>query len=73
LDSRIDGFVWIVLAIVIILWTPAFFKTFNFLSLIVLGLDVALPFLALVDLKVIPASFSVIPAYALLFSGIVAI
>jgi succinate-acetate transporter protein len=43
------------------------------LSLVVLALDVALPFIALVDLKILPKSFSVIPAYALLVAALFAI
>jgi len=72
-DTRIDGFAWLALTLVLFLWTPAFFKPFGFLTLIVLALDVALPFIALVDLKILPAAFSVIPAYALLVAGILAI
>ncbi|MDR2036181.1 MAG: GPR1/FUN34/YaaH family transporter [Coriobacteriales bacterium] len=73
LDTRIDGYAWLVLTLVIYLWTPAFFKTFNILSLIVLALDVALPFVALVDLKILPANLTVIAAYALLTAGVLAI
>jgi len=73
LDSRIDGYVWLALTIVVYLWTPAFFKSFNLLTLVVLALDVALPFLALIDLKVLPSNLSHIPAYALLAAGLVAV
>ncbi len=72
-DTTIDGYAWLALTIVVYLWTPAFFKTFSLLSLIVLALDVALPFIVLVDLKVLSADFSPIAAYALLVSGIIAI
>jgi len=72
-DSRIDGYAWIVLTLVLYLWTPAFLKSFGLLSLIVLAIDAALPFIALVDLKILPPSFSVIPAYALLTAAILAI
>ncbi|MCL2167034.1 MAG: hypothetical protein FWH49_07100, partial [Clostridiales bacterium] len=54
-------------------WTPAFFKSFGLLSLVVLALDVALPFIALIDLKVLPGSLSPIPAYALLAAALIAI
>ena len=72
-DTRIDGFAWLALTIVLYLWTPAFFKPFGLLSLSILALDVSLPFIALIDLQVLPASLSVIPAYALLTSGLIAI
>jgi len=73
LDTRIDGYAWLALTLVVLLWTPAFLKSFGFLSLVVLALDVALPFITLIDLKVLPAGFSVIPAYALLFAALCAI
>ena len=73
IDTRIDGFAWIALTLVVYLWTPAFFKPFGLLSLVVLALDAALPFIALIDLQILPASFSFIPAYALLVSGLIAI
>ena len=72
-DTRIDGYAWLALTIVVFLWTPAFFKSFGMLSLIVTALDVALPFITLLDLKVLPSSMAVIPAYALLVSGLIAI
>jgi succinate-acetate transporter protein len=72
-DTRIDGYAWLALTIVVYLWTPAFLKQFNLLSLVVLALDVALPFIALIDLQVLPSTLSPIPAYALLISGIIAI
>jgi succinate-acetate transporter protein len=73
LDTRIDGFAWLALTLVVYLWTPAFMKSFGLLSLVVLALDVALPFITLIDLKVLPKSFSVIPAYALLAAALFAI
>ena len=73
LDARIDGYAWLALTLVVLLWTPAFLKPFSLLSLIVLALDVALPFITLLDLKVLPASFSPIPAYALLVAGLLGI
>jgi len=73
LDTRIDGFAWLALTMVLLLWTPAFLKPFSLLSLIVLTLDVALPFIALIDLQILPASLSLIPAYALLASGLIGI
>jgi succinate-acetate transporter protein len=73
LDSRIDGYAWLALTIALLLWTPAFLKTFSLLSLIVLALDVSLPFITLIDLKVLPASLSVVPAYGLLVAALFAL
>lgn len=72
-DGRIDGYAWAMLTVVVILWTPAFFKKFSLLSVIILLLDVALPFIALTDLQLIPKAYSVISAWALLLAGIVAV
>jgi succinate-acetate transporter protein len=73
LDGRMDGWAWLVLSISLIMWTPAFFKTPLVLSLIVLVLDVALPCIALIDLGVLPKTFSNIPAFGLLIAGILGI
>ena len=77
LDTRIDGYAWLALTIVVYLWTPAFLKPFNLLSLVVLALDVALPLITLGDLKVLPASaapvFASAAGYALLASALFAI
>lgn len=73
LDSRIDGYAWSVLAIILLLWTPAFFKSFSLLSVIVILLDVALPFIALTDLGLLAKGFEQISAWALLASGVVAV
>jgi succinate-acetate transporter protein len=73
LDARIDGFAWAALTVAMFLWTPAFCKSFNLLSLSILALDVALPFIVLMDLKVISAAFAPVPAYALLVAGIIAL
>jgi succinate-acetate transporter protein len=72
-DARIDGWAWLVLSIVLIMWTPAFFKTPLLLNLIVIGLDIALPFIAFIDLGILSKSFSAIPAWTLLFTGIIGI
>jgi succinate-acetate transporter protein len=73
LDGRIDGYVWAALAIVVWLWTPAFFAKFNLLSVIVALLDIALPFIALVDLGVLSHDFASIPAWSLLAAGATAV
>jgi succinate-acetate transporter protein len=70
LDARIDGWAWLVLTIVVMLWTPAFLKTPLVLSLIVFALDISLPFITLMDLGILSKSFAVIPAWGLLIAGI---
>lgn len=73
LDTRIDGWAWLVLTVTLILWTPAFFKTPLILTLVVIAIDVALPFITLIDLGILPKTYSSIPAWALLIAGILAI
>lgn len=73
LDARVDGYAWTVLAVVMILWTPAFFKTFSLLSIVILFVDIALPFVALTDLGLIPKELSHVAGWALLAAGVVAI
>ncbi len=70
LDAHIDGWAWLVLTLVLYMWTPAFFKTPLVLTLIILALDVALPFIAFMDLGILPKTYSVIPAWSLLMAGI---
>ena len=72
-DARIDGWAWAALTLVVWLWTPAFFKTFGFLSLIVSALCVACPVIALIDLELLPKNYAFIPAYALLAAALIAI
>jgi len=72
-DARIDGYAWMALTLVLFLWTPAFLRSFSLLSLIILALDVALPFIVLLDLKILPPEFAVVPAYALLAAALIAI
>jgi succinate-acetate transporter protein len=77
LDARIDGYAWIALTLVMLLWTPAFLKTFSLLSCIILAVDVALPFKTLLNLAVLPADFVPVAKYiagiALLVAGIFAV
>ncbi len=73
IDGRIDGYVWIALTTALILWTPAFFKSTKLLTFVVLFLDVALPFITLMDLGVMPSSFSMIPAIFMLLAGVTAL
>jgi succinate-acetate transporter protein len=73
LDGRIDGYAWCILTIVTLLWTPAFFKKFSLLSVVVVLIDIALPFIALIDIGAIPATFAPVPAWALLAAALVAV
>ncbi|MEI6856937.1 MAG: hypothetical protein V5784_05430 [Psychrilyobacter sp.] len=72
-DARIDGWAWMVLTLSLILWTPAFFKSTRLLTIVILALDVSLPFVTLMDLGVLPRTYAVIPAWGFLTAGIVAI
>jgi len=72
-DARIDGWAWMVLTLATLLWTPAFFKSTRLLTMIVLALDVSLPFITLMDLGILPKSYAVVPAWGLLVAGIIAI
>ena len=77
LDSRIDGWAWMVLALVIILWTPAFYKGSALLFIIVLLLDIAVPCIVIADLKIfepeITSIFSNVAGWLLLGCGIIGI
>ena len=73
LDASIDGYAWAVLTVVIWLWTPAFCTKFSLLSVIVILLDIATPFITLTDLGVLPKIYSQISAWALLGAGLTAI
>ncbi len=73
LDARVDGWAWLALTFITILWTPAFFKSTLLLTLIMVCLDISLPFIALIDIGILDKSFSNIPAWGLLMAGIIAI
>ncbi|MDD2483967.1 MAG: GPR1/FUN34/YaaH family transporter [Eubacteriales bacterium] len=73
LDGRLDGYVWVTLAVTLILWTPAFCKKLTLLSFVVIFIDIALPFIGLIDLGVVPKDYAFIPAWALLFAAITAV
>ncbi|MCL2513304.1 MAG: GPR1/FUN34/YaaH family transporter [Oscillospiraceae bacterium] len=73
LDARIDGYAWAILTIVLLLWTPAFFRKFSLLSVIVALLDVALPFITLTDLQILDKSWSAVSAWSLLAAGVIAV
>ncbi len=62
LDTRIDGWAWMALTLVVWLWAPAFSKSPLLLFLIVIFLGAALPFIFLMDLKVFDAGFAAVAA-----------
>jgi len=77
LDTRIDGWAWLCLMCVVLLWTPAFLKGPAILFTIVAVLNVAVPCIALGDLKIFSAEVNAILAqvagHALLVCGILGI
>lgn len=77
LDTRIDGWCWMVLMLAVILWTPAFYKTPAILFFLVIGVDIAVPFVVMNDLKIFSPETSKILAsiagHTLLICGILGI
>lgn len=74
LDTRIDGWAWLALAITVALWAPAFYKASALLFAIVVVLNVALPCIVLSDLKLfapeVSKVFGEVAGWALLLCGI---
>jgi len=77
LDTRIDGWAWMVLMLVVLLWTPAFFKGSGMLFLMMLVLNLAVPCVVISDLKLFApetsAIFSQAAGWLLLVCGIMGI
>lgn len=74
LDARIDGWAWLVLFIILILWTPAYLKQSPLaMGLCVLALDVAVFFVAFMDLTLIARTYASVAAFFLLIAGILGI
>jgi uncharacterized protein len=72
-STYIDGWAWLALMIVVLLWTPAYFKSPLMLTLIVLALDTALPFIIFEKIglwKDCKETFAHIAGWALLMAGI---
>lgn len=69
-DTRIDGWAWIILTLSVWMWTPAFFKSPLVFILMVLSIDVACPFIMLMDIGAISHDYALIPANALLLAGL---
>ena len=76
-DTRVDGWAWLALALVVLLWTPAFFKGPGLLFILVVVLNIALPCIVINDLKLVSGMASTVLAYiagyALLTCGIIGI
>jgi Predicted membrane protein len=74
LNTVVDGWAWLALAVFIVLWTPAYFKGTSILALAVIFLDIAVVAIALMDLKILDkATGDPIAAYTLLITGILAL
>ncbi len=74
LDATIDGYMFLVLALVLTLWTPGFLKGSPMvLSVIIMILDVGLFFIAFMDLKLLTHAFALPTAYLCLTAGILCI
>ncbi len=70
IDARIDGWAWMALALALLMWTPGYFKAPLSLFAVVLALDVAVPLVALMDLKWLPGSLTMVSGTALYIAGI---
>jgi succinate-acetate transporter protein len=73
LDGRIDGYAWAALTLVTWLWTPAFFKKFSLLSILIVLVDIALPLIVLADFGVAPVILKKIAAWPFLLACLTAI
>lgn len=73
IDTRIDGWAWLALTIALLMWTPAFFKGPSVMTLLVVLIDIALPIITFMDMKVLSSSYAPIAGYALLGAGILAV
>jgi len=73
LDTTIDGYAWVVLASSLLLWTPGYFKAPLVMGLLVLSLDVAVPIIALKDLKILGSTAAFIAGIFLFIAGTLAI
>ena len=70
IDARIDGWALAALAIALLAWTPAYFKSPLSLLAVVLALDVAVPLIALMDMQVLSSTFSPVAGNFLLLAGL---
>ncbi len=72
IDHHIDGWAWMVLALALLTWTPAYLKQGALmLTMVVLFLDIAVPFVALRDLGWVASTVAnPIAGWTLLAAGI---
>lgn len=74
IDPRIEGYAWLVCALVLIGWTPGYFKNTPLaLTAIVLLVDIALIIIAFVDMAVMPKPYIAIAGWLLLVTSLLAI
>lgn len=74
LDTTIDGWAWMVLFFILVLYTVAYLRESNLvMNFILLFLDVGVFFVTFIDIAWLPASFKPAAAYPLLAAGILAI
>lgn len=69
IDTHIDGWAWLPLAIALIAWTPAYLKSPLTMFVVVVLLDPAVLIISLMDMGAIAKTFAPIAAYLLLFAG----
>ncbi len=73
-DPHISGWAWLPLAVSLLMWTPAYFKSPLSLLFVVLSLDIAVPLIALMDLGVVTGAWApIVAGYALLIAGMFAV
>jgi len=73
IDAGIDGYAWLVLAIALVMWTPAYFKGPLFMTLAVVCVDVAVVIIAGMDLGILARSLSPIAGGFLGIAGLLAL
>ena len=70
IDARVDGWAWLVLAVSLTLWTPAYMKGSNaIMSLCVICVDIAAFFVAFIDMGVLDHTMKAIPGWFLFIAG----
>lgn len=74
LDATIDGWAWMVLFFILVMYTFAYLRESNLvMNFILIILDVGVFFVTFIDIGWISADFKPVAAYALLITGILAI
>jgi succinate-acetate transporter protein len=73
LDTHIDGWAWLAIAIALFFWAPAYFKGTSILALAVVVLEIGVILIAGMDIGWLGAAFKPLAAYCLLITGILAL